>query len=84
MPYISQGRRTHFKTYDRSYVPSDQGGLCYIFYLLAKRYIKINGRSYATLSAVIAALTDAAAEIRRKEMVPYEDRKCRVNGEVEV
>jgi len=45
---------------------------------------KVRGKSYNSISAAISALEDAAHEVRRRVMVPYEDEKIKVNGDIEV
>jgi hypothetical protein len=45
-------------------------------------YCTIHPLSYADKSAFVAAIRDAAAEIYRRDIAPYEDMKARDNGDL--
>jgi hypothetical protein len=45
-------------------------------------YVQRRGISYATLSEVRVALSDAGTEFYRRIVGPYEDRKAEENGDV--
>ena len=58
-----------------------KGSLTYLAYSLGISYFK--GReSYTAMSDAISALDDAAEEIRRRHLVPYERKKIVDNGDV--
>lgn len=61
------------------------GELNYILFRLAKLLTnqETGGkRSYARMAVVMSAMTEAAAEFRRRHMSTYEDEKIRENGDV--
>ena len=58
-----------------------KGDLTYLVYALGLEYFK--GRtSYTNVSTAISCLNDAAAEMRRRYLDPYEDEKIEENGDV--
>jgi hypothetical protein len=59
-----------------------KGDLTYLLYVLAKRYIQLKGKSYTHISSAISSLIDAAEELRRRELNPYEDEKIKENGDI--
>lgn len=56
------------------------GDLNYILYAFCKRHIKPNYNSYKNY---LGELNEAAEEIRRRMLVPYEQKKISENGDVE-
>jgi hypothetical protein len=89
MPYIPQAmRRDADQALDSIYDGRtlSQGDLTYLIYKAMKRYVYCHPAcrpDYVSLSNAIAAATDAAAEFRRMELDPYEDRKRELNGPIE-
>jgi len=59
-----------------------KGFLNYVLSRIALSQLKGNGISYQNISDVIAALNDAAEEIRRRVLNPYEDKAIEVNGDL--
>jgi len=55
------------------------GDLNYVLYAYCKRHIV---PSYANYKNFLGELTEAAAEIRRRLLAPYEDGKIRENGDI--
>jgi len=62
--------------------PIPKGDLTYLAYSLGLSYFK-NRESYTTISTAISSLYDAAEELRRRHLNPYEDEKIEENGDVE-
>lgn len=59
-----------------------KGDLTYLVYSLGLEFFK--GReSYTNISTAISCLQDAAEELRRRHLNPYEDQKMKENGDVE-
>ena len=59
-----------------------KGDLTYLVYALGLEYFK--GKvSYTNISTAISSLIDAAEELRRRHLNPYEDKKIEENGDVE-
>jgi len=55
-----------------------------LVYALGLEYIsKTGGDSYTSISTAISCLNDAAEELRRQHLNPYEDEKIKENGDVE-
>jgi hypothetical protein len=87
MPYTKKEDREKFEPYlqnllDQLDLSDSKGDLTYIAYKIALEWIKVHGESYTNISSVISSLIDAAEELRRKKLNPYEDQKCKENGEV--
>jgi len=93
MPYIKQNRREHYdveliqlgnRMEDVSEGPDNlpKGDLTYILYYIAQEYIEQSRPSYTSISTAISCLTDAAEELRRRHLNPYEDKKREENGDV--
>jgi len=59
-----------------------KGDLTYILYALGIEYFT-GRKSYTTMSDAISCLIDAAEEIRRTHLNPYEDLRREENGDVE-
>ncbi|MBI2045477.1 hypothetical protein HYT23_05440 [Candidatus Pacearchaeota archaeon] len=58
-----------------------KGDLTYLVYALGLGFFK--GReSYTRISAAISCLQDAAEELRRRYLNPYEDERIKENGDV--
>ena len=95
MPYIKQDIRNHIDecinqlaslsrqaatsySYD---FDKNRGGI--LNYIITRIALKFAGtHSYASLSQMKAAMTDAADEWYRRQMAPYEDKKIQENGDV--
>lgn len=61
----------------------NKGELTYLFYAIGVKYINIQGASYNNISNAISCLNDAAEELRRRKLNPYEDIKLYENGGIE-
>ena len=89
MPYIKQEDRDKYepmlKTLKFNMKPDiKKGELTYLVYALGLEYIsKTGGDSYTSISTAISCLNDAAEELRRQHLNPYEDEKIKENGDVE-
>lgn len=81
MPYIKQDDRTELEPHSGRH-PLNAGELNYQFTTLAINYLDYHGTSYAYINDVIGALEAAKLELYRRLVVPYEDEKIEVNGDV--
>lgn len=86
MPYIPKDDRKSFEPEltdlkDLMSLLTGKGELTYLVYSLALEYFK-EKKSYTTISTAISCLNDAAEEIRRRHLNPYEDKKIEENGDV--
>ena len=79
MPYINKDNRKQILTGRK---PQGKGELCFLVYYIASLYIVETGTRYPVISDAIAALNDAAEEIRRRILNPYEDKKMAENGDI--
>lgn len=79
MPYLTPEGREFV---DGGNVPRTAGELNYALCTLAMDYWSCNGLSYQTINDVIGALESAKAELYRKVVQVYEDRKADANGDV--
>ena len=96
MPYIHQSRRDANNPLKMS-VPGPDGfirmitqpiGLLTVGELnfaittLMSEYVRRRPLSYAVLNDVVGVMTSALAEFQRRVVAPYEDKKCKDNGDV--
>lgn len=80
MPYTDADDRRHVDATGLCYF---KGDLTYLHCQNSIKYINLNGKSYQVISDAIAALEDAAHELRRRVLDPYEDTKILANGDLE-
>lgn len=81
MPYIKdQQRAVMDQIVDQmAHTVKANGDLNYILYAFCKRHIN---PSYNDYKNYLGELNEAAEEIRRRMLAPYEDRKIMENGDV--
>lgn len=80
MPYITKKSKDLI---DAGMLPTNKGELNYKITLLMIEYLQTQEKvGYGTISETIAAANDAAAEMRRRLLDPYEDDKMFTNGDV--
>lgn len=81
MPYIKQERRALLD--DAIQVLGTNlkfdGDLNYVLFALCKRYVE---PSYNNYKNFIGELSECSAEIRRRLLAPYEDKKITESGDV--
>ena len=82
MPYIKEREKfdlilNQFKDFDLNV-----GELNYIFSQLLNNFVEKNKKRYTTLNSVIGVLECCKLEIYRRVLVPYEDEKKDLNGDV--
>jgi len=83
MPYITQNLRPPMNTVVDQMVRAGvqvDGDLNYILFKYCKNHVK---PSYNNYKNFIGELNEAAEEIRRRILAPYEDKKIIENGDVE-
>ena len=82
MPYICRDKRSQLDPWITELVQriETQGELNYAITKLVFR--EIGDFNYASLEAAIGTLECAKQELYRRVVGPYEDVKCRENGEV--
>jgi activator of 2-hydroxyglutaryl-CoA dehydratase len=80
MPYVKEWKRTAVNHQH----PMDTGELCYVFYETALVYIAQRGKNFESISAAIGMLERAAHEVERRVLDPYEDKKIKENGDIQV
>jgi hypothetical protein len=79
MPYVEQRVR---ELLDDGESPDTKGELNYAITKLMVGFIQFHGKSYHVISDAIAAAQDAADEMKRRVLGPYEDKQCDRNGDV--
>lgn len=82
MPYITQERREALRVspYTR---PLDAGELNYVITDLCLSYALLeDSLNYQRLNTVVGVLESAKLEFYRRMVAPYEDKKCKENGDV--
>jgi len=91
MPYIKQKDREKFEPELGDlrecmgriirYEDMLKGDMTYLAYALGLEFFK-GRKSYTSVSTAISCLNDAAEELRRRYLNPYEDKKIEENGDV--
>lgn len=76
MPYIPKKDRSKL-------FPETKGELNYLVTTIALDFLKKKGLTYQNISDSIAALNDAASELRRRVLDFYEDEMIHTNGDLE-
>jgi len=82
MPYIPRPRRIQLAPLIAEMVEQEvkaDGDLNYLLFYYAKYHVP---QSYNSLKNYLGELIEAAEEIRRKLLAPYEDEKIKENGDV--
>jgi hypothetical protein len=84
MPYIETHRRELLdsKNPEHDTRPVSAGELNYKITQLCLSYLTVWGISYTRINDVIGALDAAKMEFYRRVVVPYEDVKIEMNGDV--
>ena len=77
MPYINRDRRGK-----AIFSPENAGELNYAITILLDNYVGKKGRDYQTLNDILGALEGAKLEFYRRMVVPLEELKMKVNGDV--
>ena len=82
MPYIPEDKRLAMDLVVESMVDAGveaNGDLNYILYKFAKYHVEAG---YGNYKNFLGELNEAAEEIRRRLLVPYEDEKITENGDI--
>lgn len=79
MPYLDKGIRASLEAGRK---PVEAGELNYLITRLCDEFLMKTAMSYKNINQVIGALECAKLEFYRRIASPYEDQKCRDNGEV--
>ncbi|MCJ7828554.1 MAG: hypothetical protein MUP81_02305 [Dehalococcoidia bacterium] len=85
MPYIKQERRKELDDALEELAEKIEGvgELNFAVTTLLLRYYDYDcGESYATFNSIMGVLECAKQEFYRRVLVPYEDKKCKENGDV--
>lgn len=83
MPYIKGEQRRRLDSEPVGVVlPQVKGELTYVAFKAALNYLVGTGLHYQDISDAIAALRDAAGELHRRVLIPYEDKVIQKNGDV--
>ena len=85
MPYIVSERRKqlHFTGALNTYVPTTAGELNYVITKMVLRYLaRYATDSYSNFNEAVGVLECVKQEFYRRAVVPYEDAKIIVNGDV--
>ena len=83
MPYITESAREQIAL-QVGRMPNTAGELNYCFTYLALAYIDHRGLSYEILNDAVGALECAKQELLRRVVAPYEDRKIKENGDIQL
>lgn len=77
MPYIKNDSRSHALV-----CPINAGELNYKITTMVTEYLLNHGLSYKSINDVVGALECVKQEFLRRVVAPYEDVKCKTNGDV--
>ena len=80
MPYIPQAERADFINFRRA--PNTLGALNYAITLLLMEWLEGRELSYETYNNMVGVLECTKQELYRRMIAPYEDFKCKENGDV--
>lgn len=83
MPYIGQDDRGHLDSIAEDMFNAGikvTGDLNYLLFAFCKRYVTPGYNNYKNFCG---ELRQCATEIERRLLGPYEDKKCKLNGDVE-
>lgn len=58
------------------------GALNFIIYSLVRFRVAHHGEKYNRYNSLLGAIGEAQAEIRRRLLVPYEERKIKTQGDI--
>ena len=79
MPYVDSETRLRLSYGGAAHNP---GELNYLVTQIIMQYIKSEGLRYQTINDIVGALEGAKLEFTRRITIPYEQKKCAVNGDV--
>jgi hypothetical protein len=85
MPYIDDPTKRYLDDGSncRGRVPAQTAGqLTYKLQQELLHYIEDHGLTYETLAVCLGALESTKADLIERVLIPYEARKCAVNGDV--
>jgi len=81
MPYITQEKRDRLA---QGASPQDPGELNYALTKILLEYLQSKGTSYGTVNEIMGVLNCATHEFYRRWAAPYEDKKIKDNGDLEI
>ncbi len=81
MPYIKESRRKDLVG-NPDLVPMTAGELNFKITMLLVQYLDKYGKSYEVFNDIMGAMTGAQLEFYNRVITPYEDKKCKENGDV--
>jgi len=82
MPYIEQKRREELDSFLIAAPAVTSGELNYKITQILLDYLRVNGTRYQVFNDITGALDNAKQEFYRRVVVPYEDEKIKLNGDV--
>lgn len=84
MPYIKEEDRNKFSEQLEllSKEIENYGDINYVITILLKNFIEKKGERYDTYNSIIGVLECAKLEMYRRNVVVYEDKKIKENGDV--
>lgn len=84
MPYIDSKTRNTISL-DVSFGSPEgftPGALNYVLTTIINGYLKHRGKSYTVMNEIVGVLEQVKDEFQRRVVHPYENEKCRKNGDV--
>lgn len=86
MPYIKQKRRKELEMILEEFIDKNitkAGDINYLITSILVKYMNLRGGpNYAIINEIMGVLECAKLEFYRKVAAPYENSKCKENGEV--
>ena len=82
MPYLKPDDKAKLLEHLGDVFPETAGQLNFLITMLAKRYWNKSARNYEALNAVVGAIESSKIEFYRRQCVPYENEKIKLNGDV--
>lgn len=78
MPYIKQSDRSELIYRN----PENAGELNFAIHLMLEDYLIKKEESYQTYNDMMGVLAGVQAELYRRKIAPYEDKKAEENGDI--
>lgn len=85
MPYITKPKRDTFPADKINYLANcvdSPGELNYLLSQIVGAVLRRWGKSYTSINAIVGVLACLSLELYRRVASPYEDEKCKENGDV--
>ena len=81
MPYTPQKERDKYKAYESCPRPQTPGDLNYVITMIIQKSLG-QSPNYEAYNSVVGVLECCKMELYRRKVIPYENEKIKINGDV--